>query len=89
MHGYQVTFHCMVASLMLLALHHFEMILIFCRSTFRSAEIQNTITSRAYPGSEFVVANNLAKLKKLEPNEINFSQGFSQKVSTCCFVYNY
>ena len=27
--------------------------------------------------------------KKLEPNEINFSQGFSQKiVSTNCFVFN-
>ena len=36
-------------------------------------------------GSEFVVANTLAKWKKLEPNEINFSQGFSQKVvSTSC-----
>ena len=35
---------------------------------------------RAYPGSEFVVANTLAKWKKLEPNENNFSQGFSQKV---------
>ena len=44
---------------------------------------------RAYPGSEFVVANTLAKWKKLEPNEINFSQGFSQKVvSTSCFVFN-
>ena len=43
----------------------------------------------AYPGSEFVVANTLAKRKKLEPNEINFSQGFSQKVvSTSCFVFN-
>ena len=31
---------------------------------------------RAYPGSEFVVASNLSKWKKLEPNEINFSQGF-------------
>ena len=40
--------------------------------------------SRAYPGSEFVVANTLAKWKKLEPNEINFSQGFSQKVSKSC-----
>ena len=41
----------------------------------------------AFPGSEFVVANTLAKWKKLEPNEINFSQGFSQKVvSTSCFV---
>ena len=45
--------------------------------------------TRAYPGSEFVVANTLAKLKKLEPNEINLSQGFSQKVvSTSCFIFN-
>ena len=44
---------------------------------------------RAYPGSEFVVANTLAKWKKLEPNEINISQGLSQKVvSTSCFVFN-
>ena len=34
---------------------------------------------RAYPGSEFVVANTLAKWKKLEPNEINFSQGYSHQ----------
>ena len=27
---------------------------------------------RAYHGSEFVIANTLAKWKKLEPNEINF-----------------
>ena len=45
-------------------------------------------TVRAYPGSEFVVANTLAKWKKLEPNEIDFSQCFSQKVvSTSCFVF--
>ena len=37
--------------------------------------------TRAYPSSEFVVANTLAKWKKLEPNEINLSQGFTQKVS--------
>ena len=37
------------------------------------------MVGRAYPGSEFVVANTLAKWKKLEPNERNFSQGFSQK----------
>ena len=43
----------------------------------------------AYPGSEFVVANTSAKWKKLEPNERNISQGFSQKVvSTSCFVFN-
>ena len=44
---------------------------------------------RAYPGSEFDVANTFAKWKKLEQNEINFSQGFSQKVvSTSFFVLN-
>ena len=31
------------------------------------------IKLRAYPGSEFVVANTVAKWEKLEPNEINFS----------------
>ena len=47
------------------------------------------MTFRAYPGSDFVVANTLAKWKKLKPNEINFSQGFSQKVvSISCFVLN-
>ena len=41
------------------------------------------------PWSEFVVANTLGKWKKLEPNEIDFSHGFSQKiVSTCCSVFN-
>ena len=36
--------------------------------------------TRAYPGSDFDVANTLAKMKKLKPNEIDFSQVFSQKV---------
>ena len=46
-------------------------------------------TIKAYPGSEIVVANTLAKWKKLEPNGFNFSQDFSQKVvSTSCFVLN-
>ena len=46
-----------------------------------------TMSNRAYPGSEFVVANTLAKLKKLEPNE-NSSQGFSQEVvSTSWFIF--
>ena len=41
------------------------------------------------PGSEFVVAMILAKRKKLEPNEIDFSQGFSQEVvSRSCSVFN-
>ena len=40
-------------------------------------------------GSEFVVAKTLAKWKKLEPNEIDFSQGFSQEVvSKSCSVLN-
>ena len=38
---------------------------------------------RAYPGLEFAVAYTLAKWKKLEPNEIDFSQGFSQKLVEC------
>ena len=42
-------------------------------------------SSKAYSGSEFVVANTLAKWKKLEPNEINISQ---KEVSTGCFVFN-
>ena len=43
---------------------------------------------RAYLGSEFVVANNIAKWKKLEPNEIFFSQGFSQKgASSCLYIF--
>ena len=52
------------------------------------ASIHKCQFSQAYPGSEFVVANILAKLKKLEPNEIDFSQGFSQTVvSRSCSVF--
>ena len=44
---------------------------------------------RAYPGSEFAVANTLAKWKKLESNENDFSQDFSQKVvSRSCSAFN-
>ena len=44
---------------------------------------------RAYPGSEIVVANTLAKWNKLKPSEINFNQGFCQKVvSKSCLVFN-
>ena len=46
---------------------------------------QKCACTRANPGSEFVLANTLAKWKKLEPNEINFSQ---KVVSTSCFVFN-
>ena len=54
-----------------------------------SVEHKSHDLSRAYPGSEFVVANTLAKWKKLEPNEIDFSQGFSQEVvSRSCSVFN-
>ena len=53
-----------------------------------SALLSAVVLCRAYSGSEFAVANTLAKLKKLEPNEINFGQGFSQKViSTSCFAF--
>ena len=41
--------------------------------------------NRAYPGSEFVVANTQAKQKKLEPNEIDFSQ---KVVSRSLSVFN-
>ena len=45
--------------------------------------------TRAYSGSDFVVADTLARWEKLEPNEIDFSQGFSQKVvSRKCSVFN-
>ena len=45
--------------------------------------VNSHLEAELYPGSEFVVApgvvaNTLAKWKKLEPNEIDFSQGFSQ-----------
>ena len=52
------------------------------------AHPQNQSYARAYLDSEFVVANTLAKWKKMEPNEINFSQGFNQKVVSSCFVFN-
>ena len=42
---------------------------------------------RAYSGSEFVVANTLAKQKKVEPNEIDFSREFSQKKYHKVFLY--
>ena len=58
--------------------------------------VKHVTPGRAYPSSEFVVANTLAKWKKLEPNEINFSQGFSQQVvlyfplgATCCLLITF
>ena len=41
-----------------------------------------SLRARAYLSSKFVVANTLAKWKKLEPNEMDFSQDFSQKVES-------
>ena len=50
---------------------------------------KKVIIPRANPASEFIVANTLAKWKKLEPDEIDCSQGFSQKVvSRSCSVFN-
>ena len=43
-------------------------------------KFSNDTNHHHYPGSEFVVAYTLAKWIKLEPNEIYFSQGFSQKL---------
>ena len=43
---------------------------------------------RAYPGLEFVVANTLAKWKKLEPNQINSSQGLPESNINKCSVFN-
>ena len=40
---------------------------------------------RAYTGSEFVVANTLAKWKKLEPDEI---LTLAKVLATLCFVFN-
>ena len=52
----------------------------------RVQNMHNTI--RAYPSSEFDVANTLAKWKTLETNEIGCSQGFCQKVvSRSCSVF--
>ena len=42
--------------------------------------------TRAYLGLEFVVANTLAKWKKLEPNEINFSQGLARKYQVVLYL---
>ena len=43
--------------------------------------------NRAYPGSEFVVANSLAKWKKLEPNEINLAKVLTKKEYQEVFLY--
>ena len=59
---------------------------LYSSATFIIKVFQNL---RAYPGPEFVVANTLAEWRKLEPDEIDFSQGFSQKVvSRNCSVFN-
>ena len=59
-------------------------------SQFQKYLILPVHSIRAYPGSEFVVANTLAKWKKLEPNKIDFSRGFSQEVvSRSCSVFKF
>ena len=66
---------------------NFIWVFTFCQST--RLGVSNIQRDRAYPGSELAVANTLAKWKKLEPNDINFSQGLSQTVvSTSCFVFS-
>ena len=41
-----------------------------CRQRIKTIQVWSQV--RAYPGSEFVVLNTLAKWKKLEPNAIDF-----------------
>ena len=41
--------------------------------------IKHDFSCRAYPGSEFVVANTLAKWKMLKPNEINLTKVLARK----------
>ena len=43
---------------------------------------------RANTGSEFAVASTIAKCKKLELNEIDYSQRFSQKVVSTRLWHN-
>ena len=50
-------------------------------------EVSYKGSGRANPGSEFVVANLLAKWKKFEPNEFDFSQGFSKKKHQEIVIY--
>ena len=64
----------------------------FCIYTSGSGDVVEVYIRRSITGrtlsQKFVVANTLAKWKKFEPNEINSSQGFSQKVvSISCFVF--
>ena len=41
---------------------------------------------RANTGSEFAVASTIAKCKKMESNEIDYSQRFSQKVHSVAII---
>ena len=50
-------------------------------SYFLGIQTHSVDPDRAYPGSEFVVCQHFSQMeKKLEPNEIDFSQGFSQEL---------
>ena len=57
---------------------------------FANSEDPGEMPAFEHETSGFTLAqNSLAKWKKLEANEINFIQSFSQKVvSTSCFVFN-
>ena len=47
--------------------HELSVLMAYTTSRGESSDL-----SRANPGSEFVVANTLAKWKKFEPNDISF-----------------
>ena len=40
------------------------------------------------PWLRICCSQQFSQMEKLESNEMNFSQGFSQKVSTSCFIFN-
>ena len=49
----------------------------------------NASPNQGLPWLRICCSQHFSQTEKLEPNEINFSQGFSQKVvSTSCFVFN-
>ena len=65
---------------------HITLVEISCRGSFYINMILVHMIiryCRAHRGSEFDVANTLAKWKKLKPNEINFSQGFVLYLNLC------
>ena len=51
-----------------------------CNPSISGSHVFTHQPCRANPGSEFVLANTLAKWKKLEPNNFDFSQVSVKKV---------